>query len=306
MVPPAPERPFASLAYAGEIAIEDRRPIAIVTGATGGIGRWIALGLARAGYHVVLIGRVRERGEAVRDWIARQVPQASTALLIADLSLLSATRDLASAILAGYARVDLLVNNAGIFETRPALTAEGHDRVLATNFLSPFVLTRALLPGLRAGALSRIVNIGSSTSDHASLDLDHLVLGSRWRMRRAYSQSKLALMMTTFALAKRLEGSGVTANVVHPGLVATGLVRTGGAIGLAWRCLAGFALTEEQGAQTPLYAALAHELATVSGVYFKNRRVVPPNPLARDPILLEQVWKAAERLADRPGGAMRT
>jgi NAD(P)-dependent dehydrogenase (short-subunit alcohol dehydrogenase family) len=98
--------------------------------------------------------------------------------------------------------------------------------------LSPFVLTRALLPVLRGGTPSRVVNIGSSTSDRASLDPDHLVLGNRWRMQRAYSQSKLALMMTTFALAKRLEGSGVTANVVHPGLVATRLVRAGGIIGL--------------------------------------------------------------------------
>jgi retinol dehydrogenase 12 len=243
-----------------------------------------------------LIGRDRGRGEAARAWIAQQAPQASMALLVADLSLLSATRRLASLILADYEKIHLLVNNAGVFEAKPASTSEGRDRVLATNLLSPFVLTRALLPVLRGGAPSRVVNVGSSTSDRASLDPDHLVLGNRWGMQRAYSQSKLALMMTTFALAKRLEGSGVTANVVHPGLVATRLVRAGGIIGLVWRALAPIALSEEEGADTVLYVSLAPELAAVSGAYFKARRVVPPNPKALDTSLVERVWLATERL----------
>jgi NAD(P)-dependent dehydrogenase (short-subunit alcohol dehydrogenase family) len=274
-----------------------------VSGATGGIGRWIALGLARAGRHVILIGRDRARGEAAQSWIARREPRASTELLIADLSLLSAARDAGDTIRSRHPKVSILINNAGIFDAKSVATAEGHDRVLATNLLSPFVLTQTLLPALRAGAPSRIVNIGSSTSDRARIDPEHLVLGRNWGMRRAYSQSKLALMMTTFALAKRLDGTGVVANVVHPGLVASGLVRTGGVIGLAWRCLAPFALSEEQGADTPLYAALAPELAMVSGAYLKNRRPATPNRQALDPALVEQVWAATERLAVRPSGA---
>jgi NAD(P)-dependent dehydrogenase (short-subunit alcohol dehydrogenase family) len=115
-------------------------------------------------------------------------------------------------------------------------------------------------------------------------------------MQRAYSQSKLALMMTTFSLADRLKGTGVVANVVHPGLVASGLVRTGGVIGLVWRGLAFAALTEEQGAVTPLHAALAPEFASASGLYLKDRRAVPPNPRALDPDLRERVWRATERL----------
>jgi NAD(P)-dependent dehydrogenase (short-subunit alcohol dehydrogenase family) len=190
----------------------------------------------------------------------------------------------------------VLINNAGIFDPRPIATAEGHDRVLATNLLCPFVLTEELLPVLVAGAPSRIVNVGSSTSDHARIDPDNLVLGRRWTMRRAYSQSKLALMMTTFTLANRLKGTGVVANVVHPGLVASGLVRSGGVIGLVWRGLAFAALTEEQGAVTPLHAALAPEFASASGLYLKDRRAVPPNPQALDPDLLERVRQATERL----------
>ena len=159
------------------------------------------------------------------------------------------------------------------------------------------VLTEALLkPSLRAGAPSRIVNVRSSTSDRAHVDPDHLMLGRRWTMVRAYGQSKLALMMASFALAKELAGSGVTVNVVHPGTVATGLVRTGGVIGLVWRGMALMALSEEQGADTPLYAALAPELGAVSGVYLKNRRTARPNPQALDPALAQRVWVAAQAL----------
>lgn len=276
--------------------MDDERSIAVVTGATGGIGRWIALGLARSRFHVILISRDRPRAEKVRSWIASQVQESSTESLVADLSLLSATREAGTFIVSRYPKISLLINNAGIFDTKPAITAEGHERVLATNHLSPFVLTQVLLPVLRIGAPSRIVNVGSSTSDHVRIDLDHLVLGHRWRMRRAYSQSKLAMMMATFALAKRLEGTGVVANVVHPGLVATGLVRSDGVIGLAWRCMRPLARTGEQGADTPLYTALAPECASLNGAYLKNRRVASPNRQALDLSLSERVWKATECL----------
>jgi NAD(P)-dependent dehydrogenase (short-subunit alcohol dehydrogenase family) len=279
------------------------RPIAVITGATGGLGRFVALGLARAGYHLVLICREPARGEAARAWIVGAVPQASIELRIADLSLLAATREVGRDIAASHPRIAVLINNAGVFEATPVLTAEGFDRVLAVNLLSPFVLTEMLLASLRAAAPSRIVNVGSSTSDHADIDPDNLVLGKRWTMVRAYGQSKLALMMMTFALADRLAGTGVTANVVHPGLVATGLVRTGGALGFVWRCLAAFALTEEQGADTPLYAALSAELAAVSGVYLKTRRPAPPNRRALDPAQRERVWASTQRLADSCVGA---
>lgn len=255
---------------------------------------------------MVLIGRDRTRGEVAQTWIVGQVPHASTDLLITDLSLLAATRHAGRCILSRYPRIAVLINNAGVFDSRPITTVEGHNRVIATNLLSPFVLTQMLLPGLRAAAPSRIVNIGSSMSDRTRINPHHLVPGRRWTMVRSYSQSKLALMMITFALSRRLAGTGVVANVVHPGLVASGLVRTGGVIGLAWRCIASVALTEAQGAETPLYAALAPEFATLSGVYVKRRRPVRPNRQALNPDLVEEVWAATEDLAAWPGHAMRT
>ena len=270
---------------------------AVVTGATGGIGRWIALLLAQAGHPVVLVGRDRARGEAAQAWVAQQsgaVPE----LMLADLSSLAATRALGQAITVRHPRIHLLVNNAGVFRGRRERTAEGHEMVLAVNHLSPFVLTRALEVALRAGAPSRIVTVGSSTSDRARIDPANLELDRRWGMVRAYSQSKLAVMMATFEWARRLDGSGVVANVVHPGAVATGLVRTPGVIGLAWRLMAPWLLTEAQGADTPSHVALAPELAGVTGGYFKNRKAVEPNRLARDPVLIGRVWRATERLVD--------
>ena len=276
-------------------------PVSVVTGATGGIGRWIALGLARAGHTVVLVGRDRQHGEAAVEWIAARAPDARLDLMVADLSSVMATRMAAMMIDARYPAIDILVNNAGVFSTRREETEEGHERVLATNHLSAFVLTRALIPALRAAAevagSARIVNVGSSTSDKARIDPADLEGHRRWSMRRAYSQSKLALMMVTFGWARRLQGTGVVANVVHPGLVATKLIRARGAVGIAWRVLAMFSATEEQGADTPLHVALAPEFGSVTGAYVKRRRIVPPNKLALDTDLVEQVWLATETLA---------
>jgi NAD(P)-dependent dehydrogenase (short-subunit alcohol dehydrogenase family) len=282
---------------------EGSRAVAVITGATGGIGREIALGLARAGRHVVLIGRDAGRGAAVQAEISRQVPDASTEFVLADLSRLSETRAAAAKVLERHPRIAILVNNAGVFEAEAATTAEGFERVLATNLLSPIALTEALLPALKAGAPARVVNIGSSSSDRASIDPDDLVLGRRWSMVRAYSQSKLGLMMASFALARQLAGSGVVVNVVHPGLVATGLVRTGGPIGLVWRILGRVALSEAEGADSPLHVALSPEFAEVSGVYVKRRRAVPPNPRALAPGAAERVLASVERLLDQAGVA---
>ena len=162
-------------------------------------------------------------------------------------------------------------------------------------------MTRALVPGLRAAAKAhgsaRIVNIGSSTSDRASINPDDLEGKRRWSMVHAYSQSKLALMMTSFGWATRLQGTGVVCNVVHPGTVATKLVRAPGAVGLAWRIMAPFLMNAEQGADTPLHVCLAPEFGTVTGAYVKRRRPVRPNRRTRDKLLVDRVWTVTETLA---------
>ncbi len=268
--------------------------LSVVTGATSGIGRFIALGLAQAGHGLILVGRNAPGGEAVRSWILGQHPDAKVDIALADLSLLAETRRVGESIASGGRRIDVLVNNAGIFTHRREETEEGHERVIAVNHLAPFVLTHALLPVLGPGA--RIVNIGSSTSDSATIDPDDLEGRHRWGMVRAYAQSKLALLMATCVWAERLRAAGVTANTVHPGAVATRLVRAGGPIGLAWRIMAPFQLTEAQGAMSPLHAALSPDFAFVSGAYVKKRQPVQPNRLALAPSLVQRVWAATERL----------
>ncbi|MCQ8277122.1 SDR family NAD(P)-dependent oxidoreductase [Acetobacteraceae bacterium KSS8] len=269
---------------------------AVVTGATSGIGRSVALGLARAGLRPILIGRSRERlaNTAVAIAAAGQSP----ILIRADLSSLRETAAAAAEVLDQVPALDVLVNNAGILSPRRTETDEGHETTLAVNHLAPFVLTRALLPALRASGRGRVVQTGSSTSDQASIDPDDLELRRGWRMTRAYARSKLALLMVAIELAAAERDRGVDVNVVHPGLVATDLVRAGGIDQWVWRhILSRMALSPEQGADTLLHAALSPDFAGISGCYLKKRAPVLPNRRALDPGLRARVLAATERLA---------
>jgi NAD(P)-dependent dehydrogenase (short-subunit alcohol dehydrogenase family) len=292
-------RSLADTISRGHSMIRPEQRVSVVTGATGGIGRWIALGLAQADHHVVLVCRDAEKGHMLSAWIREHAPAASTELRLADLSSLRAARHLGEEIAAAHPRLAVLVNNAGMFTARRTTTVEGHDIVIAVNHLAPLVLTDALEGALRAGRRSRIVNVGSSTSDRARIDPDNLELVRHWGMVRAYGRSKLAMMMSTFVRAQRLRGSGVVANVVHPGMVATGLVRERGAIGFAWRLMGPFLRSGQQGADTPLQVALAADWEAVSGAYVKDRASVRPNRRALDPVLLDQVEAASRALAAR-------
>ncbi len=271
---------------------------AVVTGATGGLGRWIALGLADAGFRLLLIGRDPARLAATRGWIAGRIPGSGARIepIQADLSLLSETRAAADRVLSRTDSLALLVNNAGTLSPRRMVTREGHECTLAVNHLSPFVLSRALLPALRRDGAARIVDVGSSTSERAGIDPDDLELVRHWRMTRAYARSKLALLMASLELARQLEGSAVTVNVVHPGTVASGLVRGPGAAALAWRIMAPFVLSACEGAAAPLHAALSADCAGLTGAYLKRCRAAAPNRLALDPGLRRRVVAATEAL----------
>ena len=265
---------------------------AVVTGASSGIGRWIARGLAEAGFSLSLIARDRRRAEEARDWITAAVPAAAIDLFLADLSSLAETRAAAESLRASHPAIALLVNNAGLLSPQREVTAEGHERTLATNLLSPLALTEALLPALEAASPARVVMIGSSSSDRAVIDPDNLGLSHGWRMSRAYARSKLGLLIMSRIWAARLGTRGITLNTVHPGLVATRIVRHGGIDELAWRLMAPFSLTPQQGAVTPLYACLAPELAGRTGLYLKRRREAAPNRRVFDPVLAARVEAA--------------
>jgi NAD(P)-dependent dehydrogenase (short-subunit alcohol dehydrogenase family) len=202
------------------------RPVALVTGSTDGLGRDVALRLGGAGYHVIIHGRNAERGQAVVEEI--QSTEGSASLIIADFASLANVRELAAKVLADYSRLDVLVNNAGIGRGPDGATREesqdGHELRFSVNYLSHFYLTRALLPLLRESAPARIVSI-TSTQQNA-IDFDDVMLErAAYEGARAYGQSKLAQIMMTMDLAAELEGTGVTANAVHPAVyMATSMV----------------------------------------------------------------------------------
>ena len=202
------------------------RPVALVTGSTDGLGRDVALRLGGAGYHVIIHGRNAERGQAVVEEI--QATEGSASLIIADLASLANVRRLAETVLRDYSRLDVLVNNAGIGRGPDGATREesqdGHELRFAVNYLSHFYLTRALLPLLKESAPARIVSI-TSTQQNA-IDFEDVMLErAAYEGARAYGQSKLAQVMMTMDLAVELEGTGVTANAVHPAVyMATSMV----------------------------------------------------------------------------------
>jgi len=274
----------------------------LITGANQGIGKVSAIELGKMGAKLILVCRNAEKAKAAVADIQRAGAK-DVDLLIGDMGSQADIRRIAAEVLARHDRLDVLLNNAGVLVTSRRETVDGIEETLAINHLGYFLLTNLLTDLLKKSAPARVVSVSSRAHRGAKVSWDDIQLKKGWGSMRAYSQSKLALMMVTFTFAKRLAGTGVVANVVHPGMVATGLVRTGGVIGLVWRCLAVTALTEERGADTPLYAALAPELATASGVYFKNRRPAPPNRRALDPVLQGRVWRATEGLAVLRDGA---
>ncbi len=272
--------------------------IAVLTGATSGLGQFVALGLARAGYHTVIVARDTQRGEATRQAILNQAPEASSELVVADLALVSEARRAGEAIAAKHGQVHLLVNNAGLITPGRQVTAEGHERILAVNHLAPFALTRALEPCLRNGTAARVVNVGSTASDRARLRLDDLESMRAFSPWRAYGRSKLALMMATFEWSRRLAGTGVSVNVVHPGLVATQLGALPGPSGVVWALLRPFMLSPERGSDTPLFVALSPTLEDVTGQYFKRRKPARPNPQALSGETTRGLWAETERLVN--------
>lgn len=269
--------------------------VAIVTGASGGIGFEIARGLLDREYEVVLAVRDVAKGEATARALGGGEP------MQLDLADLASVRAFATAYLARREHLDLLVNNAGIHTARRALTPQGHELTFATNHLGHFLLTRLLLDALTHAAPSRIVNVASEAHRAAGgIDLEDLAREARWSGMRAYAGSKLANVLFTYALARRLEGTGVTANAVHPGSVRSGWARgpESGLLRLGVWLATPFLLSPARGARTPLKLATAPELARVNGRYFVREKEARSSAASYDVDLQERLWRASEALVD--------
>lgn len=265
--------------------------VALVTGATSGIGLETARALARDGWKVVITARDPTRGQAVCAEIGAE-------LRIVDLERPAEVRALAAWFRDHHDRLDLLVNNAGaIFSTR-AVTADGFERTFALNHLAYHALTVELLDLLKRSAPSRVVLLSSDAHRAGRIHWDDLQ-STRWRASGwpAYCQSKLANLLFARELARRLEGSGVTVNAVHPGLVASGFARNNGVwMRLGMRLVSAFSRSVTKGAETVIWAATAPELEGVSGQYFTDRRSVTPARAARDDDAARRLWSVTETL----------
>jgi NAD(P)-dependent dehydrogenase (short-subunit alcohol dehydrogenase family) len=272
--------------------------VCLVTGATSGIGRETAIGLAERGATVIVHGRDPARGrEAVAD-IARRTGRRDVSLLVADLSSQAEVRRLAAELRARHDRLDVLVNNAAVITPRRTTTVDGLETQLAVNHLAPFLLTHLLLDVLKASGTARVVNVSSQVERVGVVDFDDLGREKRpYERLAAYSQSKLANVLFTTELARRLAGTGVTANCLHPGVVGTNLlVAYEGRPALLRFMTTRGRPTPKEGAVTSLFVATSPTLEGVSGKYFRESAEAPPSAKGRDAAVAKRLWEVSERL----------
>ncbi|MCC6748880.1 MAG: SDR family NAD(P)-dependent oxidoreductase [Deltaproteobacteria bacterium] len=263
-------------------------PLVLVTGSTDGIGRETARELCRRGARVILHGRSAERLERTRAELTVHASTALPAPLTGDLSSLAGVRALAEALLARGEPLDVLVNNAGVYLTDRRLTVDGFELTMAVNHFAPFLLTHLLLPALEGSGHGRVVHVSSVAHTRGELDLADLTFARRFSGYAAYAASKLANVLFSVELARRLASRPVTTNALHPGVVSTKLLKAGfgmeGPDSLA------------EGAATSVYLALSPEVAEVTGRYFVKRRQAPAAPAASDVALCRAFYEESARL----------
>src|SRR5216117_440367 len=267
--------------------IEDR--VFLVTGANSGIGEATALGLARLGGSVVMACRSATRGEAARQDIVRQSGNSRVSLELVDLASEASTRAFAEAFQRKYSRLDVLINNAGLYTAHRNVTADGLEQTFEVNYLSGFLLTHLLLDLLKKSSPSRIVNVSSRAHMGGTIRFDDLQGERRYGGFRAYNQSKLAQILFTQELARRLEGTGVTVNACHPGVIRTNLGMGGSSVVV--RFVKMFLKSPEKGAETPIYLATSPEVEGISGKYFVRNQVLAPSARAQDPAVARRLFE---------------
>ena len=276
----------------------------VATGATSGIGEVAVLKLAEMGARIVLVARDEVRAQATMRKLEAKAPKLGHRVHLADLSSMAETRKVGAAIAASEPRIDVLINNAGAIFSDRRVTPEGLELTFALNHMAYFVLTEALRDKLVASAPARIVSTSSGSHRSASLDFNDLQSAKGYKMLRVYGRSKLANVLFTRELARRLTGTGVTANCLHPGAVATRFGdSSGGWLPRLLPVLRLFFLSPEKGADTIVYLASSPEVANTTGEYFVERKIAEPSPAARDDAAAKTLWEASEALA---GGRSQT
>ena len=267
---------------------------ALITGATSGIGKLAALQLAKANLHLVLLARNADRGKQVVDEIKNQTGNQDIQLLVADLSSQQQIRAAAKNFTDTYSQLHILINNAGLAVKKRSLTEDGIEMTFAVNHLAYFLLTNLLLDTLKHSAPSRIINVSSEAHRNVQFDFGNLQGEKQFGAFRAYSITKLCNLLFTYELARKLQGTGVTVNALHPGYLNTAIFREGG--GLLKFFVRMTAKNPEAGARALTKLALDPELENVSGQYFKGLRPANSTAASHDVSSAKELWELSERL----------
>jgi retinol dehydrogenase 14 len=276
--------------------------ICIVTGSNSGIGKETALALAQMGARVVMVVRNQEKGEKALAEIVQETGNKSVSLMLCDMSSMLSIRNFAKEFKKKYKQLDVLVNNAGGEFSKREVTDEGFERTFAVNYLAPFLLTNELLDLLKVSAPSRIINVSSGLAKNGKVNFDDLQTVKNYKGMQVYSNSKLMLMMFTYELSKRLVGSGVTANVLMPGFVATNLGKNSGSLrsSIMFKMVRPMQINAKKGAETSIYLASSEEVKDVTGKCFAKKKESATCPASYDELLQKRLWNETTTLLNLP------
>jgi len=266
--------------------------ICIITGSTSGIGLETAKALAKKGAILVLPIRDALKGDTLRDEIIQQTPEAKVDFMHCDLASFASIREFVHQFKSKYHKLHLLINNAGIWETKRNLTQDGIEKNFAVNHLAPFLLTNLLLETIRESAPARIINVASDAHRQGKMSFQDLEFENKYASFKSYAQSKLANILFTKKLAQNLMGSGVTVNCLHPGVVSTNLFDK--LPGILMKAMSLFMITPEKGAQTTVYLATSPDVEKVSGEYFSKSKPKKPASQASEQIAADKLWEISE------------
>lgn len=268
--------------------------VILITGATSGIGKTAALRMAEKGPTLVLLGRDPKRGKEAVEEIIQKTGNRNLDLLLADLSSQAEIRRVAAEFLTKYPRLDVLVNNAGLAVGTRTITVDGIEMTFAVNHLAYFLLTHLLLDRLKSSARSRIINVSSEAHRRVNLDFDNLQGEKKFSGFSAYSITKFCNILFTYELSRKLQGTGVKVNAMHPGYLSTGIFRAApGFLKFLVKLTAG---KPERGGEAIDYLAFSPELSHITGKYFNGKKETPSSPGTQDHAAGERLWKMSADL----------
>ena len=270
--------------------------VCMITGSTAGIGKVTALELAKMGATVIIVARSRQRGRPALRFVQEGSGSDSIELMYADLSSIASIQKLVENFRKKRSRLDVLINNAAVVPKERELSLDGYEMQFAVNHLAPFCLTNLMLDILKATEGARIINVSSEAHNRAKLDFDNLQSEKKYSPFSAYGMSKLANIYFTYALARRLEGTTVTANALHPGVIRSELIRQM-PIWYEW-VFNWFAKPTDDGSEGPVFLASSQQVIGVSGKYFSGKLETKSSPASYDEVAGERLWELSERLCE--------